>query len=127
LHADDAATLDDLTPARLTLLSPFDNLICDRDRTEALWGFRYRLEIYTPVAKREYGYYVMPVLEGDRLVGRIDAALDTGTNLLAAKSVHVEPGVRTSTGRTARVRRRFEDLARFVGADGIDDVTGALT
>jgi uncharacterized protein YcaQ len=70
---------------------------------------------------------VLPILDGDRLVGRIDAALDASTNLLAAKSVHLEPGVRTSAGRTARVRRRFEDLARFVGADGIDDVTGGLS
>lgn len=127
VHADDAATMDQLAPARLTLLSPFDNLICDRDRTEALWGFRYRLEIYTPAAKRRYGYYVLPILDGDRLVGRIDAALDSRTNLLAAKSVHGEPGVRASAARTARVRRRFEDLARFVGADGIDDVTSALS
>ncbi len=127
LHAADAATLDELQPARLTLLSPFDNLICDRDRTEALWNFRYRLEIYTPAAKRQYGYYVLPILDGDRLVGRIDAALDARTNLLAARSVHLEPGVRRSARRTARIRRRFEDLARFVGADGIDDVTSALS
>ena len=91
-----------------------------------LWGFRYRLEIYTPVAKRQYGYYVLPILDGDRLVGRIDAALDTRTNLLAAKSVHLEPKVRASAARTAKLRRRFEDLARFVDADGIDDVTHAL-
>ena len=110
-----------------TLLSPFDNLICDRDRTEALWGFRYRLEVYTPVAKRQYGYYVLPVLDGDRLVGRIDAALDTRRGLLVAKSVHREPGVRRSARRTAAMRRRFEDLARFVGADGIDDPSNGLT
>jgi uncharacterized protein YcaQ len=127
VHAADLADVDDLPTARLTLLSPFDNLICDRDRTEAVWDFRYRLEIYTPVAKRKYGYYVLPVLDGDRLVGRIDAALDTRANLLAARSVHLEPGVRDSAARTARVRRRFEDLARFVGADGIDDVTSSLT
>ena len=127
LHADDHAEVDDLPPARLTFLSPFDNLICDRDRTEALWGFRYRLEVYTPVAKRRYGYYVLPVLDGDRLVGRIDAALDTRRGLLVAKSVHREPGVRPSARRTAAMRRRFEGLARFVGADGIDDPTNGLT
>ena len=127
VHADDHAALADLSPARLAFLSPFDNLICDRDRTEALWGFRYRLEVYTPVAKRRYGYYVLPVLDGDRLVGRVDAALDTGRGLLRAKSVHIEAGVRGSARRTAAMRRRFEDLARFVGADGIDDPTGGLT
>ena len=126
LHVDDAATLDQLDPARLTLLSPFDNLICDRERTEALWGFRYRIEVYTPMAKREYGYYVMPVLDGDRLVGRIDAGTDPRTGLLQAKAVYTEAGVRTSAGRTRRVRARFEDLGRFVGAPGIADVTGAL-
>ena len=70
---------------------------------------------------------MLPILDGDRLVGRIDAALDTRTNLLVARSVHAEPSVRTSVARTAKVRRRFEDLARFVGADGIDDVTHALS
>jgi uncharacterized protein YcaQ len=126
LHADDEPTLDQLEPARLTLLSPFDNLICDRDRTEALWGFRYRLEVYTPVAKRQFGYYVLPVLDGDRLVGRIDAALDPTTRMLRAKAIYREPAVRASAGRTLAVRRRFEDLGRFVGADGIEDLTGAL-
>ena len=126
VHADDVTTLDELTPARLTLLSPFDNLICDRDRTEALWGFRFRLEVYTPVAKREYGYYVLPVLDGDRLVGRIDAALDPKTLRLRAKAVYREPGVRASAARTRSIARRFEDLGRFVGAVGIDDPTGAL-
>ncbi|HEY5155260.1 MAG TPA: crosslink repair DNA glycosylase YcaQ family protein, partial [Acidimicrobiales bacterium] len=116
LHTDDRADVADLPPARLTLLSPFDNLICDRARTEALWDFRYRLEVYTPVAKRRYGYYVLPVLDGDRLVGRIDAALDTRRGLLQAKAVYTEPGVRSSARRTASIRRRFEDLARFVGA-----------
>ena len=74
LHADDAASLDDLAPARLTLLSPFDNLICDRSRTEALWDVEFRLEIYTPATKRRWGYYVLAVLDGDRVVGRIDAS-----------------------------------------------------
>jgi uncharacterized protein YcaQ len=127
LHAEDASTLDELAPARLALLSPFDNLICDRARTEALWGFRYRLEVYTPVTKRQYGYYVLPVLDGDRLVGRIDAASDPTTRLLQAKAVYTEPGVRASTRRTGAIRRRFENLGRFVGADGIADPTRSLT
>ena len=126
LHADDGATLDELAPARLSLLSPFDNLICDRARTAALWDVEFRIEIYVPAARRRWGYYVLAVLDGDRIIGRIDSAVDTGTRRLVARSVHREPGVRWSPARTARVVRRFEELARFVGADGIDDPTGAL-
>ena len=91
-----------LAPARLTLLSPFDNLICDRARTEALWDFEFRLEIYTPAAQRRWGYYVLPVLDGDRLVGRVDAATDPGRELLVAKAVHREDGVRWGARRTPR-------------------------
>jgi uncharacterized protein YcaQ len=118
-HAEDLALVDDLEPARFTLLSPFDNLICDRSRTAALWDVDVRLEIYTPVAKRQWGYYVLPILDGDRIVGRIDAAVDADTGALTAQQVHVEPGVRASAGRDRKLRRSFEDLARFVGAAGI--------
>jgi uncharacterized protein YcaQ len=117
-HAADLATLDDLTPARFTLLSPFDNLICDRSRTQALWDVEIRLEIYTPVAKRQWGYYVLPILDGDRIVGRIDAAVDAETGRLTARQLHTEPGVRPSRRRDQQLRRSFEDLARFVDAPG---------
>jgi uncharacterized protein YcaQ len=83
---------DGPVPARVTFLSPFDRLVHDRDRLEALWGFRYRLEMYVPAAKREYGYYVLPILHGDRLVGRIEPVLDRKTRELGVKGVWWEPG-----------------------------------
>lgn len=83
---------DGPVPERTTFLSPFDQLIHNRDRTEALWGFRYRLEMYVPAAKREYGYYVLPILHGDRLVGRIEPVFDRKTRELDVKGVWWEPG-----------------------------------
>ena len=100
---------------RVTFLSPFDRLIHDRDRAEALWDYRYRLEMYVPKAKREYGYYVLPILRGDRLIGRIDPVLDRKTSVLKVNSVHWEPGV-----KAVSLQRPLRDLAKFIGADSIE-------
>jgi uncharacterized protein YcaQ len=101
---------DDPVPDRPTVLSPFDRLIHDRDRAEALFGFHYRLEMYVPKAKREYGYYVLPLLVGDRLVGRVEPRLDRKTGTLE---------VLGAWGDTSRLDEALADLAAFVGAERI--------
>jgi len=106
---------DGKVPARTTFLSPFDRLIHNRDRAEALWGFHYRLEMYVPKAKREYGYYVLPILRGDRLIGRIDPVFDRKASVLRVNSVHWEPGV-----KPVSLERPLRDLARWLGAGSID-------
>jgi len=106
--------LDATFRGRTTLLSPFDDLISDRDRTERLFDMRFRLEIYVPKAKREFGYFVLPILRGDRLVGRIDPAFDRRANVLRVHAVHAQPDARTDDWPPAR--RSIEELASWLGA-----------
>jgi uncharacterized protein YcaQ len=106
---------DGPVPRRITFLSPFDRLIHNRDRAEALWDFHYRLEMYVPKAKRQYGYYVLPILRGDRLIGRIEPVLDRKTGVLQVKGIWWEPGV-----KPVSVQRPLKDLANFIGAGSIE-------
>lgn len=109
LHVHEASS-DEPVPDRVSFLSPFDRLIHDRERTEALFGFHYRLEMYVPKAKRRYGYYVLPILLGDRIVGRIDVERDRTANVLRVNGVWWEEGVRPLALEPA-----LERLAAFVG------------
>ena len=124
VHAEDLALVEALRAGawegRTTLLSPFDNLVCDRARTEIVFGFRYRIEIYVPPAKREYGYYVLPILHDDRVVGRIDPRMDRRTGRLVVNAVYWEPEAAKAGPPRAELRGAIESLAGFLGAEDID-------
>jgi uncharacterized protein YcaQ len=119
--AEDLETLEtaDFKP-RTVLLSPFDNLLCDRARTDALFGFFHRLEIYVPKPKRRWGYFVLPVLDGERLVARIDLAIDRKRSVLSAIAVHKEPGAPRGKRLPQAIRKELERLAAWRGASGIE-------
>jgi uncharacterized protein len=104
--------------SRVTFLSPFDGLVKNRDRAEALWDFFYRLEMYVPKAKREYGYYVLPILRGDRVVGRIEPVFDRKTKVLRIEGVFAEPGAPASAGR--EIAQAVRRLGKWLGAEKID-------
>ncbi|CAN5479053.1 winged helix-turn-helix domain-containing protein [soil metagenome] len=101
---------DAAVPERVTLLSPFDRLVHDRTRTEALFEFRYRLEMYVPKEKREFGYYVLPILVCDRLVGRAEPRFDRRTSTLE---------LLRAWGDTARLGEALTDLGAFLGAQRV--------
>jgi uncharacterized protein YcaQ len=103
---------------RAALLSPFDQLIHDRARTEALFGFRYRLEIYVPKDEREYGYFVLPILFRDRLVGRLDPAFDRSAGVLRVRRVWPEPDAPAEAGEA--IAGELSSLGRWLGASRIE-------
>ena len=102
-------------PRALRLLCPFDPLIRDRKRAAWLFGFDYRVEVFVPAARREYGYYVLPILEGDRFTGRIDLKTHREEGFLEVKGLWWEPGIEATAKRREALRRCLDRLARFVG------------
>ena len=102
---------------RTVLLSPFDDLISDRERTLALFDFFFRIEIYVPKSKRQYGYFVLPILHGDRLIGRIDPRFDRKSGALEVNGVYAEPSASVSQGPA--VLGAIEELAAWLGASDI--------
>jgi uncharacterized protein YcaQ len=110
---------DGEAPTHTTLLSPFDNLIWDRQRTRALFGYDVCLEIYVPPPKRRYGYYCLAILHRGRLVGRIDPKMDRARKRLLLQALHLEPSAAISDALLDDLVVSVRDLARFLGAETI--------
>jgi hypothetical protein len=108
-------------PAGLRVLNPFDPLVHDRGsrRTPRIFGFEQRMEIWVPPEKRRYGYYVLPIMEGNRFTGRVDTNLERSEGALRVLGLWWEQGVGRSSARIARLRRELEKLARFAGAEHV--------
>jgi len=106
-------------PARVRVLSPFDPLLRNRDRAVRLFDFFYRIEVFVPEPKRQYGYYVFPLLERDRMIGRIDMKAERKTGVLDVKRLWLEKGVRASAGRLAKLDAELQRVGRFAGVDKV--------
>ena len=104
----------DLKP-RMSLIAPLDPLLWDKALILSLWDFRYSWEIYTPADKRRYGYYTLPILFGDRFVGRIEAVPDRRERLLRVKGLWWEPGVRQTKKLSGMIDSAVQRLAKFNG------------
>jgi len=111
------------------LLSPFDNLIWFRERTERMFGVRYRIEIYTPAEKRTHGYYVLPFLEGDALTARVDLKADRKAGTLLVQASHGEPWASEAT--PVRLAQELRLMAGWLGLERVrverkGDLAGAV-
>jgi uncharacterized protein YcaQ len=123
VHTDDVPLLDSLEAGswepRTILLSPFDNLISDRSRTEQLFNFRFSFEVYVPKSKRKYGCYVMPILQGDRFIGRIDPVMDRERERLTINAVHAETDAPKSRETAKAIAGAVAELGKWLGAKEI--------
>ncbi|TBX19945.1 winged helix-turn-helix domain-containing protein [Nioella sediminis] len=110
-----------LTPAtsRLRILNPFDPVIRDRNRLSRLFGFDYRVEMFVPAAKRIWGYYVFPILEGERFVGRIEVKADRKASRLDVLKLWPEPGVKWMPAREEKLGAELARMARFIGVESV--------
>jgi uncharacterized protein len=114
----DPAALDKDFEGRTALLSPFDRLVYDRVRAEELFGFEYTLEMYKPAAKRRWGYFALPILHNDRLVGKLDAAADRKASVLRVNAIHED--VKFTRTMSKAVRAELEGLASWLGLGAME-------
>jgi uncharacterized protein YcaQ len=113
----DPAYLDADFEGRTALLSPFDRLVHDRARTLELFEYEYTLEMYKPAAKRRWGYFALPILHEDRLVGKLDATADRDASVLRVNAVHED--VKFTRTLTRAVRAEVDDLAGWLGLSAV--------
>jgi len=106
--------------SRLRILNPFDPVVRDRNRLSRLFGFDYRIEIFVPAAKRKWGYYVYPLLEGDRFVGRIEAKADRAKGVLNVTRIWAEPRVKWTAARAHKLEAELGRLARLACVERVD-------
>ena len=118
----DPAALGGELEGRTALLSPFDRLVHDRDRALELFDFEYTLEMYKPAAKRRWGYFALPVLHHDRLVGKVDATADRKASVLHVKAIHED--VRFTRPMAKAVQSELEDLAAWLELDAVQGAGG---
>jgi hypothetical protein len=114
------------SPARVRVLSPFDPLLRDRRRLLQLFDFDYRIEIFVPASRRRYGYCVFPLLEGERLIGRIDMKGNAAQRLLEVSALWLEPGRRLGRQRRERLDAELDRIRRFIGAEAVRFADGHL-
>ena len=105
------------TKARLEFLAPLDPMLWDRKLIEAVWGYQYSWEIYTPAVKRKYGYYILPIVYGDRFIGRIEPKADRKTNTFTVQNVWLEPGVRKTKLLSGKIDKTVQRLAKLNDCD----------
>jgi hypothetical protein len=113
----DPEALDGTFEGRTALLSPFDRLIHDRVRAQELFEFEYILEMYKPKDKRRWGYFALPILHHDRLVGKLDATADRKAGVMRVHAIHEDS--RFTKAMTAAVRAEIDSLAYWIGLDDI--------
>lgn len=110
---EEAISNSEPPPTGLRILNPFDPVLRDRKRLKGLFGFDYRIEVFVPAPKRQYGYYVFPILEGDRMVGRIDMKADRDAGALQVTAVWPEPGVSFGKGRLKKLESELDRHRKF--------------
>ncbi len=110
----------DGAPSGGVLLSPFDNLVWDRAFLERIFGFDHTIEVYKPAPQRVFGYYVLPFLYGDRLVGRVDLKADRAEGVLRVRAFHLEPKVRRSGALETAADKALDRLARVLELERVE-------